>query len=149
LADSVAFGLEIPGRSIGRVDNIWVLNDPTPGALNQAASLGAPVALKVNEWLASSTGGPDWFELYNTDALPVALGGLYLTDSPSNRTNTRVAPLNFIAGHGFRRFFADEQPEQGPRHTNFRLSAGGESILLYDSALTPLNSVTFGPQAKA
>ena len=96
---------------------------------NITASLGNPRLLKINEWMASSSTGPDWFELFNPESQPVAMGGLYLSDSISNRTNTRVASLSFVASRGFRQFIADQDPAQGARHVNFKLSASGESSL--------------------
>ena len=153
LTDTVTFGPQIADKSIGRIGTgpgvppPWVLTDPTPGAANLASTLGSPGLLKVNEWLASATAGPDWFELFNTDTLPVALEGLYLSDSAMNRTNTRIAPLCFIAPRGFRQFIADQNPGQGPRHVDFKLSAGGESILLSAANVAPIDTINFGAQA--
>src|SRR5207253_8760711 len=85
IADSISYGPQITDRSIGRALGSWtLLNSPTPGASNSAsASLGNAANLRINEWMAASTSGDDWFELYNSDALPVNLAGAYLTDDPS------------------------------------------------------------------
>ncbi len=146
LADSVVYGLQVPDHSIGRLGSDWVLNEPTPNATNVAAALGFATSLKVNEWMASSSTGPDWFELFNPDPLSVALGGLYLSDAAGNRTNTRIAALSFIAPFGFRQFIADQVLASGARHVNFKLSAKGESILITDTNLVLVDSITFGPQ---
>jgi hypothetical protein len=46
-------------------------------------------------------------------------------------------------------FWADEDEEQGPTHTGFRLSRGGESIALFDvDGSTLLDAVHFGPQSR-
>ncbi len=146
LADSITFGLQVPDRSIGLVGTAWALNAPTPNTTNTAAPLDSPLSLKINEWMASSSSGPDWFELFNPDPLPVALGGLFLSDTPGNRTNTRIAQLTFIAAGGFRQFIADQALNQGPRHVNFKLSSKGESIFITDTNLATIDSITFGPQ---
>src|SRR5689334_24380317 len=96
--------------------------------------------------MASSTTSPDWFELFNPAPLPVALGGLYLSDSPGQRTNTRIAALTFIAPGGHRRFEADESAGASARHVNFRLGAGGDAILLSAADQSPIDAISFGPQ---
>ena len=52
------------------------------GGVNQAAPLGDRTRLRINEWLALGTTpfDTDFVELYNPDSLPVALGGLYMSD---------------------------------------------------------------------
>src|SRR5439155_3516397 len=146
LTDLVTLGLQVSDFTVGRIGNGWVLNLPTPNATNIPAALGPATSLKINEWMASSSTGPDWFELFNPESQPVALGGLYLSDSISNRTNTRIASLSFVAPRGFRQFIADQEPAQGARHVNFKLSASGESILVTDTNLTAIDSLVFGPQ---
>src|SRR5262249_13806308 len=85
LLDSVVFGVQLPDLSIGRgAGGDWTLTSPTFGSANTAQALGNPRTLKINEWLAigQSPNPDDFIELYNPDALPVALGGLHLTDQP-------------------------------------------------------------------
>jgi hypothetical protein len=152
LSDVVTYGLQLPDKTIGRIDPggggppVWLLCEPTPSAPNSMALLGPITALKINEWMASSTTGPDWFELFNPSPLPVLLSGLYLSDSAASRANTRIAPLTFIAAGAHRQFIADEDPAQNARHVNFRLSAGGESILLSDPNLATIDTISFGAQ---
>lgn len=152
LSDVVTFGLQVPDMSIGRIDPggntpaYWALGETTPGFANSTAPLGDPAALRINEWMATVTGGPDWFELYNPGGLAVALADLYLTDTISVRTNTRIAPLTFIAAGGHRQFIADQNLSQGARHVNFRLSGGGESIVLSGTNLATIDAITFGAQ---
>jgi hypothetical protein len=44
-------------------------------------------------------------------------------------------------------FWADDDPEQGPTHTSFQLSKGGESVALFDiDGQTLIDAVHFGPQ---
>jgi hypothetical protein len=149
VSDAVTFGLQAPDLPIGRVPDgagPWVLNTPTPGGANMISPTASAASLKINEWMASDAGGPDWFEVYNPAPLPVALGGLYLTDNLADPTNTRIPPLSFIAAGGHRQFLADSDPGQSARHVDFRLSSSGERINLYDSGLNLIDAVVFGPQ---
>ena len=152
LSDVVTFGLQVQDKTIGYIvpggnaAPSWGLGRPTPNTANAGTFLGGSATLKINEWMATSTTGPDWFELYNPSALPVLLSGLYLSDNALARTNTHIAPLTFIAAGGHRRFIADEDLAQGARHVNFRLSGGGESILLTSSNLVAIDTITFGNQ---
>jgi hypothetical protein len=149
LADLVTYGLQIPDRSVGRVGADWTLTVPSPNVANQAAPVGSPATLRINEWMAAPLSGSDWLELYNPDPLPVALGGLYLSDSLAQRTNTRLASLTYIAPGGFRQFLADPDLDPDARRLNFRLSSGGETLILSDPALATIDGVSFGPQVPA
>jgi hypothetical protein len=150
IVDYVEYGFQISNQSIGRTGGNWgLLASPTPGAANAAAAtLGAAASLRFNEWLAEPSTGDDWFELYNLDAQPVDLGGLYLTDDPSlaGPTKFAIAPLSFIAGHGWVIWDADGHPSHGANHVNFQLNGWGESLRLYGKDLSLLDAVDFGVQ---
>lgn len=149
LIDSIGFGLQVSDYSIGRVPS-WNLSLPTPGSANIAAQLASPAAVRVNEWMAIPNSGDDWFELFNPGAQPVALGGLYLTDDLTDRTRFRIPPLSFISHstNGFVEFFADNHPENGPDHVNFKLNNGGDEVIaLLSSNGTLIHAIEFGPQA--
>ncbi len=93
---------------------------------------------------------PDWIELYNPGSDPIDLGGRYLTDDPNYPIKFRIADGTTISAHGLLVFYADNDPEQGPLHTNFKLSKNGESVGLFDidaAGNRPLDVYTFGPQA--
>jgi hypothetical protein len=149
LLDAVVFGIQTADRSIGRVPNgagDWALNLPTPAGANLGATLGNPASLRINEWLANPSGNDnDFFELFNPDAQPVALGGLYVTDDLLEPSKHRIANLSFIGSgeDGFVRFIADNDPEQGADHVNFGLSQFGESIGLFSAALAQIDARTF------
>lgn len=149
IVDSVLFGPQAPDVSIGRVTDgtgSWVANKPTPGASNSAATLGATTTLKINEWMASPASGDDWFEIYNPDSNPVALAGLYLSDTPSTPAITQIPVLSFIAGKGFTRFYADGSTAGG-NHCNFKLSGSGENLVITASnGAATIDTVTFGAQ---
>ncbi len=153
LLDAVNFGQQAADFSIARVPDAsgtWTLSLPTPGAANIATVPGDVSTLRINEWAANVPIGPDWFELFNPNPQPVALGGFYLTDKLNNRTKHLIAPLTFIGvGNGaFATFVADSDTAQGADHVNFSLDAAGEAIGFFAPGIaTPVDSVTFGAQA--
>ena len=119
-----------------------------------------PPAVFINEILADNESVwqdpdepgefPDWIELYNPGPGTVDLGGRYLSDGLGNPTKFQIARGITIPAEGFLVFYADGDPQQGPLHTNFRLSKNGESVRLFDIDAAdnqPLDARTFGPQA--
>ena len=148
LIDSVIFGLQVSDYSIGRVPG-WNLSLPTPGSANIAAQLATVSGVRINEWMAAPNSGDDWFELFNSSAQPVALGGLYLTDDLNDRDKSLIPPLSFISHstNGFAQFFADENPQNGPDHVDFRLGSGGEWIGLLTSGGQVIHAIEFDNQA--
>ncbi len=149
LVDYVTFGLQAPDLPIGRVPNgsgAFALIAPSPGATNVAKTLGSAANLRVNEWMANPAAGEDWFEFYNSDTNPLALAGLYLSDTVDSLKTTKVSALSFIAGKGFTKFVADGTTGGGNR-CNFKLAAGGESVVLTNTnGTSQLNAVSFGAQ---
>jgi hypothetical protein len=152
LLDSIAFGIQVPDYSIGRIPNgrgTWALTLPTPSSVNIAAALGSSANLVINEWLANPSGNDeDFLELYNPLPQPVSLSGLILSDSLTNRAHPPVRALSFIGAgeNGFVRFVADGDIEAGADHVNFNLRSSGELIALFNPAQQLITSVTFGPQ---
>lgn len=147
--DVVNYGLQAPDLSIGRVvdgTGAFTLITPSAGATNVAKTLGAVTTLMLNEWLASSLGNGDWFEIYNAGANPVLLTDLYLGTSLTTVTNTKIPALSYIAAKGFTKFLADLSTA-GKNHCNFTLSSLGESLYLTNTdGITALDTVTFGAQ---
>ena len=149
LLDSVQFGLQLPDMSIGRVgnDSHWALTVPTFGQANIAQPLGDQRKLKINEWLADGLVlfEDDFIELYNPQAEPVDLSGLYLTDNPVTEPDKcPLGPLSFIEGKGFAVFKADDSNQPG--HLNFKLSTDFEMMGLFDSESNQIDKVFYGPQ---
>ncbi len=74
----------------------------------------------------------DWIELYNDSSNAVSLAGWYLTDSTSNLVQWAI-PATSLAANGYLVIFASGKDRVVPGvelHTNFRLNADGESVLL-------------------
>ncbi|MBN2507208.1 MAG: lamin tail domain-containing protein [Verrucomicrobia bacterium] len=155
LLDVVSFGIQAADYSIGRVQDgvgAWELNQPTPGARNVPVTLGTVTTLKINEWMADPPPNTDdWFELFNPNAQPAALGGLHLTDNLGNRTKYQIPKLSFIGTgpHAFVEFRADDNAGNGANHVNFKLSAGGESLGLFAADGSQIDAVVFGSQAES
>jgi hypothetical protein len=95
----------------------------------------------------------DWIELYNAGSTAVDLAGFYLTDDLTNKTKFKLAEdagEETVIGPGeYKVLWADEQMHQGPLHVNFKLSADGESIGLYQitaNGTNILDEVTYSTQ---
>ena len=150
LADFVEYGAQAAGTSFGRVAGAWsLLNATTPGTANSApAALGSPDLVRINEWMADPFGGDDWFEIFNPQAAPVHLGGLFITDDPSvsGRTNGLIPDLTFLAPSGFVLLQADGETDKGPEHVAFSLDAFGETLRLYNG-LAVIDEIVLLPQA--
>lgn len=108
----------------------------------------------INEFMATNTGvitdenneTEDWIELYNKTDTDLDLSGFNLTDNADNMTKFTFANGTVIKANDYLIIWADEDKTQGPLHANFKLSAGGESIILLDQNLVILDQVDFGPQ---
>ncbi|MFO1512374.1 MAG: lamin tail domain-containing protein [Verrucomicrobiota bacterium] len=132
----------------------------TPGNTNSAVS--PPITVSINEWMADNTVSladpadtnyEDWFELYNPGTNTVDLGGFYLTDTLTNKTQFLV-PNNghyLIPPLGYLLVWADNESGQNSTnradlHVNFALSKGGEAIGIFAADGTQIDAVSFGPQ---
>lgn len=108
----------------------------------------------INEFMADNAGivldeadeSDDWIELYNLSDEEVDLSGYFLTDKTDNLTKFEIPSGITIPSKGYLIFWADEDQEQGDTHTNFKLSAGGESIVLSNPNFEILDSINFGEQ---
>jgi hypothetical protein len=151
LASAITYGLQAADFSIGRVPNgstNWILTVPSFGTNNITASLGDPLQLKINEWMADPVSGADWFEVYNPNAQPVDMSRFWLTDDLNDRLKSPLPNLSFIGvgPYGFQRFDADSTPSDGPDHVDFRLEKQGEDVGISGPTGTLINGVNFGPQ---
>jgi hypothetical protein len=154
LIDTVTFGLQAVDFSIGRPvgSTNWLLTTPTPGSSNLVVNLGDVGQVKVNEWMSNPSSGEDWFELFNPNSQPVAIGDHWLTDdvsTPATRMTYQIPRLSFIGigAYAYRKFDADNNPQNGANHVNFKLSNSGESIGLSQPGGTLIDAVSFGLQA--
>jgi hypothetical protein len=122
--------------------------------------LNQGIPLVINEFVASNNSASgfhdpngdydDWIEIYNFGDSPINLAGKYLSDKPDNPLKWHIpsgyASQTTAPAYGFVVIWADEEPNQGPLHATFKLSADGEDILLSDSNGALVDSISFGPQ---
>lgn len=113
----------------------------------------------INEFMADNdttiqdpdgTGFPDWIELYNMSDVMVDLSGYFLTDDLQDPTQFEIPSGVTIDAGQHLIFWADNDPEQGPTHTNFKLGSGGEEIGFFAPVALGTgvaDSYVFGAQA--
>ncbi|MDG2454256.1 MAG: CotH kinase family protein [Bacteroidia bacterium] len=108
--------------------------------------------LVINEFCASNSSViadenedyEDWIELYNNGDTSISLQGYTLSDDLNDLekwsfSDTSVAPEAYVL------IWADDDDEDGPLHTNFKLASGGEAIYLsYQGEV--VDAITFGGQ---
>ncbi|MEP7323997.1 MAG: CotH kinase family protein [Saprospiraceae bacterium] len=118
-----------------------------------------PIAgdIVINELMASNTMTvkdpkgqyDDWIELYNKSNTSVDISGWFISDNP-DKTNKWTFPKDTrIPGQGYLILWADEDSSQNTStsfHTNFKLSASGETLILSKPDLTISDQVSFGIQ---
>ena len=87
---------------------------------------------------------PDWLELYNPSSEPVDLTGCALSDDEANQRKW-VFPAMTLAPGEYRVIFASgKDRREGEMHLNFKLSAAGEALRLYDPRGNVLSWVEYG-----
>ncbi len=118
------------------------------------SNAAAPSGIVVNELMASNAASvkdnygeyEDWIELFNNTDKDVDLSGYFLSDNPANLPKWEIPASTVIPAKGYLIFWADEDQEQGVNHTNFKLTAGGEVVVLLDRGRNIVDSVAFGAQ---
>jgi len=90
--------------------------------------------LAVNNFTLSDNAGDydDWFEIYNGGTKAINLQGMYVADL-LNSNKMFELPSITIAGGDYIVLWADNEIDEGPLHTNFRLTSEGESIALFET----------------
>ena len=89
----------------------------------------------------------DWIEMFNAGGSSINLASYIITDGNIEWIIPDSDPiLTTIPAGGFLIFWADNDPEQGANHIDFKLSASGESIALFDPNGTLVDEVSFGVQ---
>lgn len=99
-----------------------------------------PTTLVINELMASNStildpqgDADDWIELKNTSDTAIDLSGMYLSDDRAEPRKWQFPVGTTIAAGGYLLIWADDDDGDSPGlHTNFKLSAGGESVVLSD-----------------
>lgn len=112
----------------------------------------APGALVINELMADnrtqadvSGATGDWIELFNASGATITTAGLHLSDDPSDPEKW-VMPAFTLAPGEYIILWADERVGIDDYHTNFKLDAQGETLLLAYDADDVMDQVSFGAQ---
>jgi len=115
----------------------------------------ASSAIVINEVMASNhvtLADPqgeynDWIELKNVSDQAINLAGMFLSDNPDNPLKWEFPADTLIEAGGYLLVWADEDGGDTPGlHANFKLSANGETLWLFDTAANRhalLDSVSF------
>jgi parallel beta-helix repeat protein len=107
----------------------------------------------INEFLASNVGNladpqygvySDWIELYNEGSTSINLSGWSLSDEETNNPTWHFPQNISIAPKSYLLVWADGQ--NTGLHTDFKLSADGESVVLYNSVGQLVDFLPFGSQ---
>jgi hypothetical protein len=84
---------------------------------------------------------PDWIELYNPGTAPVDLTRYGLSDDPLDSLKWRFGNTVMPAGGYLIVFASDKDRHDAHLHTNFKISASGETLVLTDSSGVILDRV--------
>jgi hypothetical protein len=116
----------------------------------------ANITLVINEFVALNNNSnqdaqgqfDDWIEIYNYGVDAIDMAGMYLTDNLSVpdkwRIQSKIRGATIIQPGGYLVIWADNNTNDEDLHANFRLSAGGEEIGLFDiDGNTLIDSVIF------
>ncbi len=152
------FGVSLDVRNSDIDFYIYAENEGAASLLPQRAeyefhAIDVISSIVINEFMASNDFTPtdphgeydDWIELYNQSPEQVSVSGYYLSDDTGALTQWAF-PDTTIEGHGYLIIWADRDEGQEGLHTNFKLSASGEMILLVNSDLEIVDQVIFGQQ---
>ena len=114
----------------------------------------ARAQLFINEFVASNSSGgyydaeyddyPDWIEIYNTSDVSIDLSYYYLSDELDEPDKWIIPGGTVIGANGYLLFLADDRNIEN--HTNFKLNADGESIVLSNRDKVMLDSVIYMSQ---
>ncbi len=144
----------------GKRDTGTYQDDADYGELALVTSVfsgGGAQAIQINEVLASNQASvphegtyPDIIELYNPGCTAVDIGGLRLTDDPTDPDKFTFDLGVTIPAGGYLVVYANNDDGTSGIHLGFSLNKDGQSLALYDSidrGGVLIDSVTFGLQA--
>lgn len=122
---------------IGQTDT-WPNNAPTEYMAYTVDY--APPALMITEAMASNQSTKkdgageydDWLEIYNNDSRTVNLAGMFVSSSLGNSQAFELPDVDLDPGK-YLLVWADDDTDQGNLHTDFKLSASGEDVAIFET----------------
>ena len=153
-ATEAALGVEIPNDAVDEPHGVLTATLASGAGYTLGSVASASVTVRdddpgpsdggvvVNELMASNGGtaldpqgeDDDWIELYNTAARQIDLSGMYLSDNRDKPKKWSFPAGTVIQRNGYLLVWADEDTDDSPGlHADFKLSAGGESVVLSDT----------------
>lgn len=99
-----------------------------------------PPSLRVTELMAANRGfvrdpfgdSDDWFEIKNEGTVPVDIGGMFVSADLGSPRKFRLPGRTLAAGATLL-VWADDETDEGTLHADFKLSADGEEIGLFET----------------
>ena len=85
----------------------------------------------------------DWIELFNPANVDQDISGYYLSDSKKVPTKWKFPAGTVIAKNGYLIVWADGDSTQVGLHTNYKLSADGENVVLLSPDQQVINLVEY------
>jgi hypothetical protein len=73
----------------------------------------------------------DWFEIHNEDTRTVNLSGMFVSNNLNNPNAFQLPSINLAPGE-YKIFWADNTPNQGNWHVDFKLSSAGEEVGIFE-----------------
>lgn len=125
-----------------------------PSCIPQEFSEGLELPkLAINEFMADNDNifrdnngdYDDWIEIYNYGNKAINLGSFYITDNNSIPSKWKFPDIKMESGD-FLILWADDEEDEGIYHCNFKLSADGEYIGIYDSNSVLIDEFSFDAQ---
>ena len=127
---------------------VWILS-----SIHLAFAQENHPKIYINEFMASNAATvlssgfneyADWIEIHNAEDTSVNIGGYYLSDDLDIPQKWQI-PLGTKISSGRRALFWADGYDQD-KHTNFKLSAGGEEIGLFTAEGILIDSIRFPQQ---
>jgi hypothetical protein len=89
---------------------------------------------------------PDWIELYNNTGDIIPLDHFWLSDSMPEPEKYNFRGITAIKPNGFIIVWADKKEKKDGLHTDFKLDADGEELILYNDLYGTIDTLQFGQQ---
>ena len=151
LVDSIRWGTQAPGNSIGRhgPERIWTLCAPTPDRENQSTGLTPSRFLRINEWLTDPavryTG--EFVELFNPGDSPMHVGGIWLSNRPDYPNRHQLPAHSYIPPGGFLVLYSTEDRYPQADEFPFRLNGFRQWLMLTSEEGILIDQVSLRAQA--